>query len=148
MKNYYSGKGVETGPDLKVTFSEDEIKLDIPDVGISLPSGWSLKPLQHPMASFLLSFYCLLYYSTPLSILLPPTTTEPPFPFAPQLQRSHVDSYQPNWLIPCCQLQLQWMKTEVPHGKLSHHLKLIGANPPETYIEIFRNLPFPGRTIS
>ena len=97
------------------------------------PSNHCRVPWQ--VTSFAFILHCLLHYRTPLHS-------------SPQLQHSCVDRYvyQPNQPIPCCQLQLQWMKTEVPHGKLSHHLKLIGANPPETYIEIFRNLPVLGRT--
>ena len=48
IKNHFSGEGVEAGATLRITFSGDEINLDIPDVGINLSSGWSLKPLQHP----------------------------------------------------------------------------------------------------
>ena len=59
-----------------------------------------------------------------------------PLTLPPQLQRKNVDSYQPNQPIPCCQLQLQWTKTEVLHAKVSHNVNLIGAAPPETCIEI------------
>ena len=52
VKNHYAGEEVEAGAPLKITFSGDEINLDIPDVGINLPSGWSLKPLQSSMASY------------------------------------------------------------------------------------------------
>ena len=49
MKSHYSGEGVEAGPTLRITFAGEEIKLEIPDVGITLPSGWSLQLLQHPV---------------------------------------------------------------------------------------------------
>ena len=89
--------------------------------------------------------YCSLHYLPILFLSITPSLS---LFSSPQLQQSHVDSYMywPNQPIPCCQLQLQWTKTEVPHGTLSHHLKLIGANPPETYIEVFRNVPCLGRT--
>jgi len=39
------------GPNLKITFTGDEIELDLPDVGIILSSGWSLQPLENPRVS-------------------------------------------------------------------------------------------------
>ena len=48
MKVHYSEEDVEDGPILKMTFAGDKIVLDIPDAGITLPSGWSLKSLEHP----------------------------------------------------------------------------------------------------
>jgi len=143
IKNHYSGEGVEAGATLRITFSGDEIKLDIPDVGINLPSGWSLKPLQHSMVTECINITSLCLSSSP-----PPSS----FHFIvlhllfltlpPQLQCSTVDSYQPGQLIPHCQLQLQWIGTEPPHQKLSHHLKLLGANPSE--IEIILSPPHQG----
>ena len=60
MKSHYTGKGVEAGPTLKMTFAGEEIKLDIPDVGITLPSGWSLQPLQHPVVKSGMDFMNVL----------------------------------------------------------------------------------------
>ena len=107
------------------------MELDLPDAGITLSSGWSLKSLEPPKVSFYHFLYSTIHPLSPFCSLY--------FFFLLQLQCKSVDSYQPNQPIPCCQLQLQWTKTEVPHQKLSYHLKLVGANPPETYIEIIKN---------
>ena len=48
VRSQYSGEGISAGPNLKMSFAGDEIKLDIPDGGITLPSGWSLKTLENP----------------------------------------------------------------------------------------------------
>ena len=133
VKSHYSGEDTEDGPILKMTFAGDEIVLDIPDAGITLPSGWSLKSLEYPRVS---------NFTITISSTLP--TPSAPLFLPLQLQRKSVDSYQPNQPIPCCKLQLQWTKTEVPHQNLSYHLKLTGASPPETYIEIIKNPPHPG----
>ena len=149
IKNHFSGEGVEAGATLRITFSGDEINLDIPDVGINLPSGWFLKPLQHPTVTECINF---AFYSSPslpslfhFAVFLPSSIPLSILPFPnspPQLQRSTVDSYQPGQLIPHYQLQLQWIGTEPPHQKLSHHLKLLGANPSE--IEIILSPPHQG----
>ena len=55
--SHYFGEGIKAGPNLKMSFTGDEIKLDIPDVGIILPSGWSLQPLENPRVSNILLFY-------------------------------------------------------------------------------------------
>ena len=49
MKNFYfKEQGAEAGPYLELTFDGDEVSLDIPEDGLSLPSGWSLLPLVYP----------------------------------------------------------------------------------------------------
>ena len=48
MKIFYSELGAEAGPYLEVIFDGDEVSLDIPEDGITLPSGWSLRPLTYP----------------------------------------------------------------------------------------------------
>ena len=49
MKSFYiKEQKAEAGPYLRVTFDGDEVSLDIPKEGITLPSGWSLLPLVYP----------------------------------------------------------------------------------------------------
>ena len=48
VEAFYSRKKAEIGPYLEVTFDGDEVSLDIPKEGITLPSGWSLLPLVYP----------------------------------------------------------------------------------------------------
>ena len=93
MENVYSGKGAEVGPYLEVIFDGEEVSLDIPMEGISLPSGWSLRPLVYPTKVCVyvggeVFFHC------------------DAFPF--QLLRESVDNYQPGHSIPACQVQLVW----------------------------------------
>ena len=45
------------GPNVKVTFTGEEIKLDIPDVGMTVPGGWFLQPLGNPRVSNILLFH-------------------------------------------------------------------------------------------
>lgn len=47
MKNHYSGAGIEAGPTLNLTFAGDELELCISSDGITLPSGWFLRPKGH-----------------------------------------------------------------------------------------------------
>lgn len=74
------------------------------------------------------SFHLLLHHFCPFS----PT-------FLPQLQHKSEKTCQPNWAIPCCQLQLQWGKTKGPHQEVLYHLKPLEAIPYETGIDIARN---------
>ena len=48
MERFYSDKGAEAGPYLVVNFDADEVSLDIPMDGITLPSGWSIQPMVYP----------------------------------------------------------------------------------------------------
>lgn len=48
VESVYSDKGAEAGPYLELIFDEDEVALDIPKEGISLPSGWCIQPLVYP----------------------------------------------------------------------------------------------------
>ena len=48
MERFYSGKGAEVGPYLDVIIDKEGASLDIPMDGITLPSGWSLRPLVYP----------------------------------------------------------------------------------------------------
>ena len=49
MKEEYSQ--ALPGPDQPVEFESDEIKLDIPEDGISLQGGWMITPLASPVVS-------------------------------------------------------------------------------------------------
>ena len=48
VESFYSGKGAEAGPYLEVIYDGEEVSLDIPIEGTTLPSGWSLRPLVYP----------------------------------------------------------------------------------------------------
>ena len=48
MKKFYSEEGAEAGPYLEVIFDGEEVSLDIPEDGVTLPSGWSVLPLTYP----------------------------------------------------------------------------------------------------
>ena len=51
MQAHYQDKQAEEGPGVKVTISESQIAVDIPEAGVKLPSGWSLEPLVTPHVS-------------------------------------------------------------------------------------------------
>ena len=72
VRTHYSEEGIMVGPSVKMTFAEDEIKLNIPDVGIALPSGWSLQPLECPKVSgnFLFFFHFVFSVFPPPSLYL------------------------------------------------------------------------------
>ena len=49
VKSFYiREQGAQAGPYLEVTFDGEEVSLEIPKEGITLPSGWSLLPLVYP----------------------------------------------------------------------------------------------------
>ena len=47
--HYVQGKQALPGPDLLVDFEKDQIKLDIPEEGITLDEGWTITPLIPPV---------------------------------------------------------------------------------------------------
>ena len=52
MQGVYSSLDVVSGPDLEVEFEVDEISLSIPEDGVCLQNGWTIKPLVPPVVSF------------------------------------------------------------------------------------------------
>ena len=52
MQDVYSSLNAVSGPDLEVEFETDNISLSIPEDGICLQNGWTIKPLVPPVVSF------------------------------------------------------------------------------------------------
>ena len=52
MWDVYSSLNAVSGPDLEVEFETDNISLSIPEDGICLQNGWTIKPLVPPVVSF------------------------------------------------------------------------------------------------
>ena len=50
-KEYVIGKQASSGPEQLINFQSDKIKLDIPDEGTTLSSGWVITPLTAPCVS-------------------------------------------------------------------------------------------------
>ena len=48
VENFYTKNKAEIGPRFEVIFDEDEVSLEVPEDGITLPNGWSLLPLVYP----------------------------------------------------------------------------------------------------
>ena len=77
VETFYSSKGAEGGPYLDVTFNGDEVSLNIPEDGITLPSGWSLLPLAYPTKVRVYSF-CIysIFYQISLPLISFSVVTE------------------------------------------------------------------------
>lgn len=131
MQRHYSH--AEAGPSFDVVFNEETVSLDIPEKGITLPSGWSLTPLVYPARVMMYSTYD--HKSTPLSVFCI-SFSHSLILF--QLLHESVDNYKPGHPIPSCQIKLAWMKVEEPPKELSYELYINGVNPPDTFLRITR----------
>ena len=120
MKEAYERSRALPGPDESVEFESNEIKLDIPQGGITLEGGWKITPLTVPIVRNHFGHFMFT------------------FPNTLQVMKRFVDSYRPGKRIPRCQLSALYVfpsdKANIPI--LQYQLKLVGAREPYTMIVI------------
>ena len=129
---FYTKLRAEAGPHLDVVFDNDEVVLELPKEGKTLPSGWTLQPLFYPPRVRKLGkpFTLILFHGS--------------VTFFFQLLRRSVDNYKPGRTIHSCQVELVWKK---PAERLSYMLHICGLRRAETYIAITRDPSLPGQDI-
>ena len=145
-------------PDQIVDFDQN-VKLDIPEEGVVLQSGWSITPLSTTVVSLLASFeFSYQYRGHPRLIIIEilcrkivqstvgnnmnPSYNKPHDVFfclfllcccCSQISQRQL---RPNLRAPCCRLRVQWTKPKEDPVELCHRIKLLGAKPPHNFIPL------------
>ena len=132
IESFYLNRRAERGPYFGITFDGEEASLQIPEEGITLPSGWTLVPLFYPTTVRCVAFsnisFCIVSFIFCAILHC-------------QLLRKDVDNYKPGHIIPSVQVELDWTEKA---EKLSHTLRLVGVRPQKASIRVTRYPSLPG----